>query len=54
MLDCPAANNYMPDQFAVDFDRTKAFNGPYGTEPKDDICIQKGKCSSDSTFFNYT
>ena len=50
MVDCP--KSYLPKEFAVDFDRTKAINGPFGTGKSDNVCIHSGKCSSDSLFFN--
>ena len=51
-VDCP--KSYLPEKYAVDFDRTVDILGPFGTQNSTDVCIQKGKCNSDSTFFNST
>ena len=48
---CPAANNYLPKEFAVDFDRSVDMMGPFGGIPEKG-CIQKGMCPSDSTYFS--
>ena len=47
--DCP--KSYLPDEFAVDFDRTVDMLGPFGGIPEKG-CIHKGKCPSDSTYFS--
>lgn len=47
-VDCP--RSYLPDGIAVDFDRTADILGPFGTHEPTDVCIQKGKCPSDSSY----
>lgn len=50
-VDCP--KSYLPDSVARDFDRSAAILGPFGTHtPETDVCVQKGKCSTDSMYFN--
>jgi len=49
-VDCPYS--YLPEEFAVDFDRTADILGPFGTANSSNVCIQKGMCSSDSDFFD--
>jgi hypothetical protein len=41
----------LPDEFAVDFDRTADMLGPYGEDPYKRSVVKKGKCSIDSAFF---
>jgi len=50
-VDCP--KSYLPDDLAVDFDRTADMLGPFGTGNKDVVTIKKGMCSTDSSFFNH-
>jgi glucan 1,3-beta-glucosidase len=47
-VDCPAADNYLPADVAVDFDRTAATVGPYRNS---DLSIKYGQCQTDSTRF---
>jgi hypothetical protein len=49
-VDCP--RSYLPAEFDTDFDRTAEMLGPYGTANRNNVCIQNGKCSSDSLFFS--
>ena len=49
-VDCP--KSYLPEEFAVDFDREADILGPFGTQNSTDVCIMKGQCNSDSTFFS--
>lgn len=51
-VDCP--RSYLPDGIAVDFDRDAPILGPFGSGWKDWFAIHKGKCSTDSTYFNET
>ena len=48
-VDCPYS--YLPEEFAVDFDRTADMLGPYGEDPQKRSVVRKGKCSIDSAFF---
>jgi glucan 1,3-beta-glucosidase len=50
-VDCP--KSYLPDSHAVDFDRTAATLGPYGSGDKKYYTVQNGKCSTDSDFFTH-
>lgn len=50
---CPAP--YMPEETAVDLDRSAAINGPFGTALRDGFdqaFIRNGMCATDSTFFS--
>lgn len=47
---CP--KTYMPDAFAVDFDRNAEMLGPYGHSDNTKNAIQKGNCFTDSLTFN--
>lgn len=47
----PCPRSYLPDELAVDFDRTADILGPYGGIPEKG-CIHKGKCPIDSTTFS--
>jgi glucan 1,3-beta-glucosidase len=49
-VDCPVT--YLPTSVAVDFNRTAYILGPFGTGNANDVCIQNGKCSSDSAYFS--
>jgi glucan 1,3-beta-glucosidase len=49
-VDCPVT--YLPEDVAVDFNRTAYIIGPFGTGNPNNYCIQNGKCSKDSTFFS--
>lgn len=53
-VECPAP--YLPADTAVDFDRTAASLGPFGTAQTDPLMahafIRNGQCARDSTFFN--
>jgi hypothetical protein len=51
-VDCP--KSYLPEEYAVDFDRTAAVLGPFGTQNQEEVCIMEGKCNSDSQYFNST
>ena len=51
-VDCP--KSYLPEEYAVDFDRTAAVLGPFGTQNQELVCIMEGKCNSDSLHFNST
>ena len=47
---------YLPEGVGTDFDRTAAILGPFGSDgtgEREDVCIQKGRCSKDSAFFNH-
>jgi hypothetical protein len=48
MVDCPYS--YLPEEFAVDFDRTARTLGPYGTGPHS--LIKRGQCPIDSDFYD--
>lgn len=48
MVDCPYS--YLPDEFAVDFDRSAAVLGPWGQQSSS--MIHNGKCPTDSAFFS--
>ena len=39
-VDCP--KSYLPEEFAVDFDREADILGPFGTQNSTDVCIMKG------------
>lgn len=42
-VDCPYS--YLPEEFAVDFDRSASHIGPYGgSDQLDYMCVNKGKC----------
>merc|ERR1719223_1498177 len=49
-VDCPVS--YLPEGVAVDFNRTAYILGPFGTGNANNVCIQNGKCSSDSKYFS--
>lgn len=49
-VDCPYS--YLPEDEAVDFNRTAYILGPFGTGNPNYFCIQNGKCSSDSLYFS--
>ena len=51
-IDCP--QTYLPASVAVDFDRNAEVLGPFGSGNPDNVCIHKGKCPTDSLFFNQT
>lgn len=51
-FDCewvPCPYSYLPSDLAVDFDRTAATLGPYGTPTPQ--TVQNGNCAKDSTYF---
>jgi hypothetical protein len=47
-VDCPYS--YLPEEHAVDFDRTADTLGPWGES--DRSMVKKGQCARDSTFFS--
>lgn len=47
----PCPGSYLPEDFAVDFDRKAAILPPYG-DNAEDYCVQNGMCSSDSLHFD--
>jgi len=52
-VECPKP--YMPAETAVDVDRTKDINGPFGTalgDGFDHAFIKNGMCATDSTYFS--
>jgi len=38
--------------YSSGLDRTAPILGPFGTAPPNEVCVQKGKCSKDSAYFN--
>ena len=51
-VDCP--KSYLPEEYAVDFDRTASVLGPFGEGNPDNVNIHEGKCSTDSDFFTHS
>lgn len=49
-VDCPYS--YLPDEWKVDFDRSREINGPFGTGKPENVTIRKGKCTIDSEYFS--
>jgi len=47
-VDCPYS--YLPEEFAVDFDRTAAELGPFGAHKRS--IIREGKCPIDSAYYS--
>lgn len=47
-VDCP--ESYLPEDVAVDFDRTAPVLGPFGQYPN--AVVRHGKCSLDSLYFD--
>jgi len=50
-VDCPFS--YLPDDVAVDFDRSADILGPFGTWEPTEVSIQQGKCAKDSAHFSH-